>query len=110
MRKNLWRVGAVLGIAFLLATGCKSLPRCPATKPKQQTGPIDLKTNEALNVIELDGDGTMYDLRPTHGHTQLPGSGGVTNYLADTIWKGFRESGKTNLLIFVHGGMNSRDV
>jgi pimeloyl-ACP methyl ester carboxylesterase len=110
MRKNLWRVGAVVVLAFLVVTGCKSLPRCPTTKPKQKTGPIDLKTNEPLNVIELNADGTMYDLQPTNGHRQVTGSGGVTNYLAKTIWQGFRESGKTNLLIFVHGGMNSRDV
>jgi len=111
MRKNLWlQVAAVGALALCLATGCGSLPRCPESKARRETTRIDLKTNEPLNVIELDADGTMYDLRPTHAHSQLPGSGGVTNYLADTIWKGFRDSGKTNLLIFVHGGMNSRDV
>src|SRR6266566_7054188 len=111
MRKNLLvRIAAVCVLALCLATGCKSLPRCPKTKPKQKTGTIVLKANEPLNVIELNGEGTMYDLRPTNAHRQLPGAGGVTNYLSDTIWKGFRDSGKTNLLIFVHGGMNSRDV
>lgn len=93
-----------------MATGCNSLPHCPKTKPKQKTGQIDLKKNEPFNVIELDGDGTIYDLRSTNAHRKLPRAGGVTNYLSDTIWKGFRDSGKTNLLIFVHGGMNSRDV
>jgi pimeloyl-ACP methyl ester carboxylesterase len=107
MRKNLWRVAAIVAFAVLLATGCKSLPRCPKTKPKQKT---DLKKNQPFNVIELDADGKMYDLWPTNAHRQLPGAGGVTNYLSKTIWQGFKDSGKTNLLIFVHGGMNSRDV
>src|SRR5580765_6188087 len=108
MRKNLWHIGS---IAFLLlATGCRSLPRCPESKGRHDTTRIDLKANQPFNVIELDADGTMYDLRPTNSHSQLPGFRGVTNYLGNTIWRGFRESGKTNLLIFVHGGMNSRDV
>jgi pimeloyl-ACP methyl ester carboxylesterase len=110
MRKNLMvRIAAVCTLALCLATGCNSLPRCPKTKPKQKAEKIDLRTNEPLNVIELDGEGTMYDLS-TNAHTKLPGAGGVTNYLTRTIWQGFRDSGKTNLLIFVHGGMNSRDV
>src|SRR5690349_4104691 len=103
MRKNLWCVGAILAFAILLlATGCKSLPRCPETKPKQKT---DLKKNQPFNVIELDADGKIYDLWPTNAHRQLPGAGHVTNYLSETIWQGFKDSGKTNLLIFVHGGM-----
>lgn len=110
MRKNLCRIGAIGALTILLASGCKSLPRCAKTRPKQKSARIDLKTNEPLNVIELDGNGRMYDLRPTNAHGPLPGSPRVTNYLRDTIWQGFRDSGKTNLLIFVHGGMNSRDV
>jgi hypothetical protein len=104
------RIAAVCALALCVATGCKSLPRCPETKPKQKTGRINLKANEPFNVIELDGNGLMYDLQPTNSHRRLRRSQGVTNYLSDTIWKGFRNSGKTNLMIFVHGGMNSRDV
>jgi len=61
-------------------------------------------------VIELNPDGLLYDLRPRHGHKLLREQEAVTNYLAETIWTGFKDNDKTNILVFVHGGMNDRDI
>lgn len=110
MRKNLsWCLLALAGLVAFLATGCESLPHCPAKEALQKTTPINLRTNEPLHVIELDGNGMLYDLQPTNGHRKLPGARAVTNYLTQTIWQGFQQSGKTNILVFIHGGMNGRD-
>src|SRR5690348_3664789 len=111
MRKNLyWRLALLAGLAAFLAMGCESLPSCPEKKATQKTTRVNLKANEPLHVIELDGNGTLYDLQPTNAHRKLSGANAVTNYLGDTIWKGFEASGKTNILVFIHGGMNSRDI
>lgn len=111
MRKNLcWQAAALAGVALFLATGCESLPHCPETNAGRKTSKVDLEAEEPFHVIELDGNGMMYDLRPTSGHAKLPGPAAVTNYLTTNIWEHFKSSGKTNILVFVHGGMNSRDV
>lgn len=110
MRKNLcWWSGLCIVPAIFLAMGCTSIPRS-SDRTKVKTSPADLKAKEQFHVIELNPDGLLYDLRPRHGHVLLSQQGAVTNYLAETIWAGFNASGKTNVLVFVHGGMNDRDV
>ncbi len=110
MRKNLcWCSVLCIVPAIFLAMGCKSIPRS-SDRTKINTSSGDLKAQEQFHVIELNPDGLLYDLRPRHGHALLSQQGAVTNYLAETIWAGFNASGKTNVLVFVHGGMNDRDI
>src|SRR5215470_10530615 len=106
MRKNLSvQIAAVSAFALCFATGCGSLPR--SSRPEAtKTSRAELQSKEQFHVIELNPDGMLYDLRPQHGHRLLRGQEAVTNYLAETIWAGFKDSDRTNILVFVHGGLN----
>jgi hypothetical protein len=110
MRKNLSvQIAAVSALVLCFATGCGSLPR--SSRPEAtKTSRAELQSKEQFHVIELNSDGMLYDLRPQHGHRLLRGQEAVTNYLAETIWAGFKDSDRTNILVFVHGGLNDRDV
>src|ERR1051325_8639063 len=111
MRKNLcWRSVAFSALAVLLAMGCTSIPRSSERTRASKTSRAELKAREQFHVIELNSDGLLYDLRPRHGHALITRQEAVTNYLAETIWAGFKASPKTNILVFVHGGMNDRDI
>src|SRR5690242_12056112 len=107
MRMNLWLQIAALGALLLyLTTGCSSFPRSSQRTGANKTSRAELKAKEQFHVIELNPDGLLYDLRPRNAHNLLREQDTVTNYLAETIWAGFKESDKTNILVFVHGGMN----
>src|SRR6185436_2891123 len=98
-----------LGLPLLwFTTGCHSLPHCnPEAKEKAPASLV--KSVESQYVIEVNGNGLLYDLRPGAGHRLIKGATAVTNYLEQTIWAGFKQSGKTNILLFIHGGLNARD-
>ena len=104
------QTGAVSALLLCLATGCSSLPRSSQRDRPKKTSRAELKAKERFHVIELNPDGLLYDLRPRHGHKLLREQEAVTNYLAETIWTGFKDNDKTNILVFVHGGMNDRDI
>jgi hypothetical protein len=70
---------------------------------------VDVKAHEPEHVIELNGNGLIYDLRPGKGHDLITDEGKVSEYLSDTVWGAFQQSHATNLLLFVHGGLNDRD-
>src|SRR5260370_2320102 len=111
MRKNQSvQIAAVSAFALCFATGCSSLPRSSQREKSKKTSRAELQAKEQFHVIDLNSDGMLYDLRPQHGHRLLRGQEAVTNYLAETIWAGFKESDNTNILVFVHGGFNDRDV
>lgn len=110
MRKNLWSIAVFSALVAIVGIGCASMPRSSQREGVNKTSRAELQAKEQFHVIELNSDGLLYDLRPKHGHRLLRGQEAVTNYLADTIWAGFKESDKTNILVFVHGGMNDRDV
>jgi pimeloyl-ACP methyl ester carboxylesterase len=101
---------ACSALAVSVAMGCTTIPRSSDHKGKSKTSRAELQAREQFHVIELNPDGLLYDLRPHHGHALIRGQKDVTNYLAETIWAGFKASPKTNILVFVHGGMNDRDV
>src|SRR5437867_11242575 len=102
-------LGTSTALLFLwLTSGCSSLPRCEASR-REKTPRAYVRAVESHHVIELNANGLLYDLRPQAGHNLITDQTAVTNYLAQTIWAGFKQSGKTNLLVFVHGGMNDRD-
>jgi hypothetical protein len=110
MRINLRLHSGVVGALALCLVGCNSMPRSSQREKVNKTTRAELQAIEQFHVIELNSDGLLYDLRPRHGHALLRDQQSVTNYLAETIWAGFKESGKTNILVFVHGGMNDRDI
>src|SRR5207249_1938078 len=92
----------------LVTTGCHSLPRCHEAV-QEKTPRAKVKALESQHVIEVNANGLLYDLRPGQGHRLITDATGVTNYLQQTIWAGFKQSGRTNLLVFIHGGLNDRD-
>src|SRR5262245_50371307 len=92
----------------MLTGGCGSLPpcsRCPeASRPKQPP-----HSNAASHhVIELNADGFLFDQRPGHSHARIRGREEVARYLDETVFTGFSQSGKKKILVFIHGGLNSR--
>src|SRR5207245_2452294 len=94
---------------FLLTCGCTtSLPKCNEAA-REKTSHSRVKALESHHVIELNANGLMYDLRTNARHRLITDDTEVTNYLTETIFSGFKQSGKSNLLVFVHGGMNDRD-
>src|SRR5258708_566928 len=108
--KTFWRILQPVWLCIvILATGCRSLPRCPETiGPKLSSSALDALAPE--HVIELNADGLLYDLRPNQHHHLLKTEADVTNYLAVTLGAGFNQSGLTQMMVFVHGGMNSHDM
>jgi pimeloyl-ACP methyl ester carboxylesterase len=93
---------------LLLTSGCHSLPHC--TTPFEQKQSSDaVKALEPQHVIEVNANGLLYDLRKGKGHRLITDANEVTNYLQQTILSSFKQSGRTNLLIFIHGGLNDRD-
>ena len=98
-----------MGLALTLLTGCASLPRCMPPAP-EKTPRAYVKAIESQHVLELNPNGLLYDLRPHQEHQLITGEGEVMSYLQETIWAGFKQSGKTNLLLFIHGGLNDRDL
>ncbi len=95
-----------LGIA-VLSGSCSSLPSCHPTVGEPGRGP---KSPELVSyhVIELNADGFLYDLRSGKPKVVITDGRAVQDYLEQTVFKGFRESGKTRMLVFVHGGLNNQ--
>ena len=96
-----------LGIA-VLSGSCSSLPSCHPTVGEPGRG---AKSPELVSyhVIELNADGFLYDLRSGKPKVVITDGRAVQDYLEQTVFKGFRESGKTRiLLVFVHGGLNNQ--
>jgi len=107
--KELLRMAINLApVFFLITTGCRSLPRC-AERSGAKTARSVIKAIESQHVIEVNADGLLYDLEPHHKRRLLRDRSEVRSYLVTNIWGGFTNSGKTNMLIFVHGGLNDRD-
>src|SRR2546430_11852657 len=102
-------VRALLLLGLALPSGCNSLPRC-AEAPLEKTPRSYVKAIESQHVLELNPNGLLYDLRPQQEHKLITGETEVASYLQETIWAGFKQSGKTNLLLFIHGGLNDRDL
>jgi len=76
---------------------------------QEKTPRAKVKALESQHVIEVNANGLLYDLRSGQGRRLITDAIGVTNYLQQTIWAGFKNSGRTNLLVFIHGGLNDRD-
>ena len=95
-----------LGIA-VLSGSCSSLPSCHPTvgEPGRGTKSPELVS---YHVIELNADGFLYDLRSGKPKVVITDGRAVQDYLEQTVFKGFRESGKTRMLVFVHGGLNNQ--
>jgi hypothetical protein len=106
--KEMMRGTTTALLLLWFTSGCRSLPRCEAAR-QEKTPRSFVRALESHHVIELNANGLLYDLRPQAGHSLITDPTAVTNYLAETIWAGFKLSGKTNLLVFVHGGLNDRD-
>jgi len=100
-------LGILLALLFL-GSGCHSLPRCNQAS-RGKTPREQVRALEPQHVIEVNANGLLYDLRPRARHKLITEQTEVTNYLAQTIWAGFKQSGKSNLLVFIHGGLNYRD-
>ena len=105
LRSSLWSAASLL---VLFTAGCHSLPRCHEAV-QEKTPRATVKALESQHVIELNANGLLYDLRSGQGRRLITDAIGVTNYLQQTIWAGFKKSGRTNLLVFIHGGLNDRD-
>jgi hypothetical protein len=99
--KLLWPV--LIGVA--LVSGCASMRQCPVTPGSAAPAP----TVKSDHVIELNADGFLVNLT-NRQHQVIRKQQQAEEYLNATIFAGLQRSGRTNILLFVHGGMNTRKM
>jgi pimeloyl-ACP methyl ester carboxylesterase len=100
-----WR--PVLLLLVFIAAGCQSLRHCDPAPSVKRKGPPDPNLL-SYHVIQVNADGFLLDLRPGAKAQPITDPPQVEAYLQGSLFKGFRESGKSKVLLFVHGGMNAQ--
>jgi hypothetical protein len=100
-------VSLALLIVACVLTGCQSLPTETSTSQSKAWSKSKSETNiEHKYIVEVNSDGFLLD--QNNGRKALKSYAQVREYLETNIFDTFRNSGKTNILVFVHGGLNDQ--
>jgi pimeloyl-ACP methyl ester carboxylesterase len=104
--RRLTKLALFLGVLMICSTACQSsLPHCPTAIVKHVPDQ-DITTLTSEHVLSVNADGFLENL--LQNSRIIKKRDELNAYLEQTVWQGFKNSGKQKILIFVHGGLNAK--